>query len=264
MKILIVQAQPDPASFSAAIETAFVRGAEAAGHSVDTINLVNEGFSPCFGQPDLDRYHGKAPVPDDVRDHQTRVDAADVLTLIFPIYWWSFPAILKGWIDRVFISGWAFRYEEGKVVGTAHLVGLHPREIFEHRGFERIGIITLVKNGAGNGPDRPALARDGPDGGKTPTPRDDLEMPLGTIGTDKQRNQHPARADARHQVRDVGVFPLPAHVGGSDGQIAQIDKIQLHDILPSLQPHPAPDGGAGGEKRRRDRAKGRRAPAGPK
>lgn len=118
MKILIVQAQPDPASFSAAIEAAFVRGAEAAGHSLDTINLVNEGFSPCFGQPDLDRYHGTAPVPDDVRDHQARVDAADVLTLIFPIYWWSFPAILKGWIDRVFISGWAFRYEEGKVVGT--------------------------------------------------------------------------------------------------------------------------------------------------
>lgn len=118
MKILIVQAQPDAASFSAAIETAFVRGAEAAGHSVDTINLINEGFSPCFGQPDLDRYHGKARVPDDVINHQARVDAADVLTLIFPIYWWSFPAILKGWIDRIFISGWAYRFEEGKVVGT--------------------------------------------------------------------------------------------------------------------------------------------------
>ena len=50
----------------------------------------------------------KFAVPDDVRDHQARVDAADVLTLIFPIYWWSFPAILKGWIDRVWNRGWAY------------------------------------------------------------------------------------------------------------------------------------------------------------
>jgi len=118
MRILIVQAQPDAASFSAAVETAFSGGAKGAGHSIDTINLINDGFSPVFGQPDLDRYHGKAPVPADVRAHQERVDAADALVLIFPIYWWSFPAVLKGWIDRVFIAGWAFRFEEGKVVGT--------------------------------------------------------------------------------------------------------------------------------------------------
>lgn len=118
MHILIVQAQPDPASFSAAIEAEFSKGAKAAGHSVDTINLINDGFSPSFGQSDLDRYHGKSPAPDDVRAHQARVDGADALILVFPIYWWSFPAVLKGWIDRVFIGGWAFRFEEGKVVGT--------------------------------------------------------------------------------------------------------------------------------------------------
>ncbi len=118
MQILIVQAQPDAASFSAAIEAAFTKGAKAAGHSVDAVNLANDGFSPGFGQPDLDHYHGKTPVPDDVRDHQARVDAADALVLVFPVYWWSFPAVLKGWIDRVFIGGWAFRFEEGKVVGT--------------------------------------------------------------------------------------------------------------------------------------------------
>lgn len=125
MKILIVQAQPDAASFSAAVEASFTRGALAAGHSVDTINLVNDGFSSDFGQSDLDRYHGKAPVPPDVRDHQARVDAADALVLVFPIYWWSFPAVLKGWIDRVFIGGWAFRFEGGKVVGTMRDIPVH-------------------------------------------------------------------------------------------------------------------------------------------
>ncbi len=118
MRILIVQAQPDAASFSAAVEAAFIKGADAAGHEVDVINLINDGFPSGFGQPDLDRYHGKASVPGDVRDQQARIDAADALILVFPIYWWSFPAVLKGWIDRVFIGGWAFKFEDGKVVGT--------------------------------------------------------------------------------------------------------------------------------------------------
>lgn len=144
------------------------------------------------------------------------------------------------------------------------LVGLHPREILEHRRFERIGIVALVENGARDRFHRPAFARDGAHGGKAPTPCDDLVMAFRTIGANEQRNEHPARTDARHKVCDVGDFPLPAHVSGRDGQIAHIDKIELHDCLPSRQPHPAPDGGAGGEKRRRDRAKGRRAPEGPK
>jgi len=145
----------------------------------------------------------------------------------------------------------------------ADLVGLHACEIFEHRRFQRIGIVAFVENGTRNGPNRPALTRDRADGGKAPTPRDDLEMAFRTIGPNEQRNQHPARADARHKICDVGVFPLPAHVGGGDGQVTQIEEIKLHDYLPSLQPHPAPDGAAGGEKRRRDRAEGRRAPEGP-
>jgi len=127
----------------------------------------------------------------------------------------------------------------------ADLVGLHPRQIFEHRRFERIGIVALVENGAGNGPNRPALTRDRADGGNTPTPRDNLVMAFRAVWTDEQRNQHPARANARHKVCDVGVFPLPAHVGGCDGQVAQINEIKLRDFLPSLQPHPAPDGRGG-------------------
>lgn len=144
MKILIVQAQPDAASFSAAVEASFIKGAEAAGHLLDRINLVKEGFSPNFAQPDLDRYHGKGPVPDDVRDHQARVDATDALALVFPIYWWSFPAILKGWIDRVFIAGWAFKVEEGKIVGTMRDIQVHLLGVGggSHDGYSKHGYYT--------------------------------------------------------------------------------------------------------------------------
>lgn len=144
MRILIVQAQPDATSFSAVVEAAFTKGAEAAGHVIEVINLINEGFSSDFAQPDLDRYHGKAPVPGDVRDQQARIDAADALILVFPIYWWSFPAVLKGWIDRVFIADWAFKFQGGKVVGTmrdipVHLLGLGGGS---HEGYRKHGYHT--------------------------------------------------------------------------------------------------------------------------
>jgi len=56
---------------------------------------------------------------------QQRVERADALVLVFPIYWWSMPAVLKGWIDRVFIGGWAFKYVEARVVGTLPDIPVH-------------------------------------------------------------------------------------------------------------------------------------------
>src|SRR3546814_14865267 len=71
----------------------------------------------------------------------------------------------------------------------AHLVGPDPREIFKHRRFERIGIIPLVEDRARDRLHSAALARHGVDGGKAPTPRNDLELAFCTVGTNEQRNQ---------------------------------------------------------------------------
>jgi putative NADPH-quinone reductase len=49
----------------------------------------------------------RATPPADVLAEQARIDRADALVLVFPIYWWSLPGLLKGWIDRVFVNGWA-------------------------------------------------------------------------------------------------------------------------------------------------------------
>ncbi|WP_204303797.1 NAD(P)H-dependent oxidoreductase, partial [Stenotrophomonas maltophilia] len=56
---------------------------------------------------------GQASPPADVLAKQARIDRADTLVLVYPIYWWSMPALLKGWIDRVFSNGWAFDYSIG-------------------------------------------------------------------------------------------------------------------------------------------------------
>src|SRR3546814_13063973 len=70
-------------------------------------------------------------------------------------------------------------YQSDKALPLADLVGPNPREIFEHRRFQRIGIIAFVENGAGDGLHRPTLARNGIDGGKAPTSPHNLNMAFG-------------------------------------------------------------------------------------
>lgn len=49
-------------------------------------------------------------MPADVAAEQARIDRADAIVLVYPVYWWSMPALLRGWIDRVFANGWAFDF----------------------------------------------------------------------------------------------------------------------------------------------------------
>lgn len=106
MHALIVVAHPDPRSLTHAVAT---RIAEAgAGHAVEIADLAAEGFDPRFSAADLAAYHKRMPMPADVAAEQARVDRASDLVLVYPVYWWSMPGLLKGWIDRVFTNGWAY------------------------------------------------------------------------------------------------------------------------------------------------------------
>lgn len=105
---LVVLAHPLRSSLTHAVSGAVVQELEAQGHRVELADLAAERFDPVFGPADHAAYSGHGAVPADVVAEQARIDRADHLVLIFPVYWWSMPALLKGWIDRVFISGWAF------------------------------------------------------------------------------------------------------------------------------------------------------------
>lgn len=72
-----------------------------------------EGFDPVFGPADHAAFTGAGALPDDVRAEQRRIDRADHLILVYPVHWWGMPAVLKGWIDRVFVAGWAFNEDAG-------------------------------------------------------------------------------------------------------------------------------------------------------
>jgi NAD(P)H dehydrogenase (quinone) len=81
----------------------------AAGHSVEIADLYAEGFDPLLRHADYAQFEHK-PMPEDVRREQARVERSDALMFVFPVWWWSFPAMLKGWFDRVWSEGWAYSF----------------------------------------------------------------------------------------------------------------------------------------------------------
>lgn len=131
MHTLIVTSHPDPGSLTHAVAARIASGINAANTAatVEQADLSAEGFDPRFTQADLDGHHRLRAFPDDVLAEQARLDRADALVLVFPVYWWAMPAQLKGWIDRVFSNGWAYDDAEGRVVKKlgrlkVHLVAL--------------------------------------------------------------------------------------------------------------------------------------------
>jgi NAD(P)H dehydrogenase (quinone) len=147
MHALIVVAHPDPSSLTHAVANRLAAGI-AGPHTAEIADLAGEGFDPCFAAADLTAFNRHAPVPPDVGTEQARIDRADALVLVYPVYWWSFPALLKGWIDRVFTNGWA--YDDTAGIGVVkklqrlrvHLVGVGGADL---RTYARHGYLWAMR-----------------------------------------------------------------------------------------------------------------------
>lgn len=116
MKHLIIYAHPNPASFNHAILDAYVSALKASHHEVRIRDLYALGFNPVIIQSDYDQINRKKP-PDDIREEQGHIRWSEVMTLIFPIFWAGMPAILKGYIEKVFSVGFAYVFEGDKPRG---------------------------------------------------------------------------------------------------------------------------------------------------
>jgi NAD(P)H dehydrogenase (quinone) len=111
MHVLIVLSHPVRQSFTAALKDRFERGLVAAGHTAELADLHAEAFDPRMTVADFAQFDGDgATLPAAIVCEQERLARADVLSLVFPVYWWSFPAMLKGWIDRVMTQGFAYDF----------------------------------------------------------------------------------------------------------------------------------------------------------
>jgi len=121
MRILVILAHPKRDSFNAALQKAVCEGLRAAGHLTDVIDLYAEGFDPVMRGAELDAL-GTGRPPADTAAYQRRILQSQGLVLVFPVWWFGIPAILKGFIDRVFEEGFAFRFEsDGSVRGLLTL-----------------------------------------------------------------------------------------------------------------------------------------------
>jgi NAD(P)H dehydrogenase (quinone) len=108
LRILVLYANPVPASFGATLHREVVKTLRSRGHEIDDCDLYAERFDPVLSEQERMQYH-------DLRLNRTHIDtyadrllAAEALILVYPVWNEGFPAILKGFFDRVFIPGVSF------------------------------------------------------------------------------------------------------------------------------------------------------------
>jgi NAD(P)H dehydrogenase (quinone) len=130
MKVLLVCAHPVQGSYTHSVAGAAVRGFERAGHHVTMLDLYALGFAPAMTAAERAAYHSEQPLLDPLTTgHAELVRGADVLAFVYPTWWSAPPAILKGWLERVLVTGVAFQFDvRGKVrpalTHVRHIVGV--------------------------------------------------------------------------------------------------------------------------------------------
>jgi len=114
LKHLIVVAHPMPDSVTVKLARSYALELELLGHEWVMHDLYRLGFDPVLGPRELEP---SAELPGDVRAAQAAITACDALTVFYPLWWASMPAILKGYVDRVFARGFAYEGRGGTTCG---------------------------------------------------------------------------------------------------------------------------------------------------
>jgi putative NADPH-quinone reductase len=114
MNALIVYCHPCPESFTAAVRDVVVKTLESAGHAVSQIDLYAEGFNPVMGPEERRGYHDEGPNLLPIESHAERLLWAETVIFVYPTWWYGLPAMLKGWLERVLVPGFAFRMPDEK------------------------------------------------------------------------------------------------------------------------------------------------------
>ncbi|ADV12450.1 flavodoxin family protein [Mesorhizobium sp. M7A.F.Ca.US.014.04.1.1] len=120
MNILVLYAHPVETSFNAGLHRMIVERLTAAGHTVDDCDLYAEGFDPRLTRQERLDYHNPRGPADAVAPYVERLLRADALVLSYPVWNYGFPAILKGFFDRVFLPGVSFKLVDGKAQPSLH------------------------------------------------------------------------------------------------------------------------------------------------
>lgn len=104
MNILVVYAHPSEKSFNAVLKDAITSSASASGHNVEVRDLYQLNFNPVLSMAEF-----RGTVPADVTTEQDFIRQADMLVFVYPLWWAGMPAIMHGYMDRIFSYGFAYK-----------------------------------------------------------------------------------------------------------------------------------------------------------
>lgn len=124
-KILVINGHPNAESFNRALADAYISGAEKSGAEVKVLTIADLNFNPSlqFG------YQQRMELEPDLVNAQELILWAEHLAWVHPVWWGGLPAVTKGFIDRVFLPGFAFKYRENSVWWDKLLAGRTARII---------------------------------------------------------------------------------------------------------------------------------------
>lgn len=125
MKILIINGHPDKESYNYALAASYKKGAIESGAEFQEINIGELSFNPNleFG------YRKRTELEPDLLKAQESIKWAEHIVWIYPVWWGSVPAMMKGFLDRVLLPGFAFKKREGSVWWDKYLTGKTSRVI---------------------------------------------------------------------------------------------------------------------------------------
>jgi NAD(P)H dehydrogenase (quinone) len=115
LRVLVLYAHPVETSYNAALHQATVAALKAGGHEVDDCDLYAEKFDPVMSRQERIDYHDEAINTLPVQGYVDRLRATEALVMCTPVWNYNYPAILKGFIDRVFLPGVSFKLVNGKI-----------------------------------------------------------------------------------------------------------------------------------------------------
>lgn len=145
MKHLIIYAHPNEHSLNGHFKKSTVEYLTANGHQVKVRDLYQLNFNPVLSLEDVAGQH-RGQVAEDVQTEQNYISWADCITFIHPIWWTGLPAIIKGYIDRVFSYGFAYSYDQGIQKGLLTgkqtvIINTHGKS---HAEYREIGMDTAL------------------------------------------------------------------------------------------------------------------------
>lgn len=116
MKHLIISAHPNPQSFNQALVEEVIKATRQVGAETVVRDLYTLDFNPVLSWSELNATM-EGIVPAEIKFEQKLIAEAELITFIYPLWWMGFPAILKGYLDRVLSYGFAYQNENGVSVG---------------------------------------------------------------------------------------------------------------------------------------------------